>query len=382
VWVRVTLADVADMNHMPATGQCGFDCYLGAFGEQRFVGVTKYDHHKTEYKQCLFSVSERAMRHVTLIFPLYMGVKEVLVGVESDAELQAPLPYESDDRVVIYGTSITQGGCAARPGMATLNIISRRINREFINLGFSGSGRGEPEVARTIATIERSALFVMDYEANCGDVERMRATFPEFVRILRDAHPNVPILTFSRFIYATEFLDPEAYRMRLERKEIQRSHVEHLREAGDTNVHFVDGESFLGEPGTEGTVDGVHLQEPSGGTMSSRKRDVTDFQKKVYDATSRIPKGRVSTYALVAKAIRCGSARAVGQALRRNPFAPEVPCHRVIASDLSIGGFGGQTSGPRIRKKLGLLKREGVRFENGRLAEPARVYRFERKRRR
>ena len=258
VWVRVTLADVADMNHMPATGQCGFDCYLGPPGEQRFVGVTKYDHHQVQYEQALFSIRDRSMRHVTLNFPLYMGVKEVLVGIEQDADVQPPLLYDSDGRIVIYGSSITQGGCAARPGMSCSNIISRRINREFINVGFSGSGRGEPEVARTIATIERPALFVLDYEANCGEVERLRETFPEFIRILREAHPTTPVLGVSRFIYATEFLDDEQKRLRLERKEIQRATIQTLRTRGDENVHFVDGERFLGGPGAEGTVDGVH----------------------------------------------------------------------------------------------------------------------------
>ncbi|MCK5801705.1 MAG: MGMT family protein, partial [Lentisphaeria bacterium] len=70
----------------------------------------------------------------------------------------------------------------------------------------------------------------------------------------------------------------------------------------------------------------------------------------------------------------CRSFQAVGQALRRNPFAPEVPCHRVIASDLGIGGFGGETSGEKIRRKLDLLESEGVRFHDGKLAEPCRVH--------
>jgi methylated-DNA-[protein]-cysteine S-methyltransferase len=106
---------------------------------------------------------------------------------------------------------------------------------------------------------------------------------------------------------------------------------------------------------------------------------VTPFQATVYATTKRIPKGRVTTYALLAKAIRCGSPRAVGQALKHNPFAPEVPCHRVIASDLRIGGFGGETAGAKVRRKLRMLADEGVRFENRRLAEPDRVFRFERR---
>ncbi|MCX7819647.1 MAG: MGMT family protein [Kiritimatiellae bacterium] len=87
----------------------------------------------------------------------------------------------------------------------------------------------------------------------------------------------------------------------------------------------------------------------------------------------RIPRGRVATYAQVARAAGCASPRAVGQALRRNPFAPHVPCHRVIASDGRAGGFAGQQHGAALRRKLALLRREGVTFRRGRLADPNRL---------
>lgn len=103
---------------------------------------------------------------------------------------------------------------------------------------------------------------------------------------------------------------------------------------------------------------------------------VTAFQRRVYDALRRVPAGRVTTYKRLAEAVGCRSPRAVGQALRRNPFAPEVPCHRVIAADLTPGGFGGRRGGAAARRKQRLLAAEGVRFRNGVLAEPERVYRF------
>ena len=103
----------------------------------------------------------------------------------------------------------------------------------------------------------------------------------------------------------------------------------------------------------------------------------TPFQMRVYDALREVPRGYVTTYGLLARRIGCGSARAVGGALRRNPFAPEVPCHRVIASGGTVGGFQGRRAGPAIRRKLDLLRGEGVCFdETGRLADPARLYRF------
>lgn len=92
---------------------------------------------------------------------------------------------------------------------------------------------------------------------------------------------------------------------------------------------------------------------------------VTVFQQRVYDATRKIPQGRVMTYGELARRIGCGSARAVGQALRVNPFAPEVPCHRVVAADGSLTGFYGKRDAAAFAKKRRLLEAEGVRFTPG-----------------
>lgn len=102
---------------------------------------------------------------------------------------------------------------------------------------------------------------------------------------------------------------------------------------------------------------------------------VTKFQKRVFKAVLLVPEGFVTTYAYLADFINCGSARAVGQALRCNPFAPDVPCHRVIASDLTIGGFQGSRAGEPVKRKLQLLAREGVLFaEDGKLKDANRVF--------
>ncbi len=103
---------------------------------------------------------------------------------------------------------------------------------------------------------------------------------------------------------------------------------------------------------------------------------VTPFQAQVYEAVKRIPRGWVSTYHLVAKAIGCGSAQAVGQALRANPFAPHVPCHRVIASNGTLGGFRGSRHAAACQRKRQLLAQEGILFRQGRLADPTRIFTF------
>jgi lysophospholipase L1-like esterase len=256
--IRVRLTGLAGMNHMPATGQCGFDCYLGPAGNVRYCSTTKYDHTQRTYEVALYNFPGTEMRHVTLFFPLYQGVEEVSLGLVHGSDVRPPVPFRNDRRVVVYGTSITQGGCAARPGTAYTNILSRRLNVEFINLGFSGSGRGEPEVAETIAQISRPACFVLDYEANCVSTPLLRETFPRFIEILRRAHPYVPILAVSRIPFAGEVFSADARHGREERRDLQRQVVESLRDQGDRLVFFKDGQELLGLDFDECTVDGSH----------------------------------------------------------------------------------------------------------------------------
>ncbi len=107
------------------------------------------------------------------------------------------------------------------------------------------------------------------------------------------------------------------------------------------------------------------------------ERPPTPFEEKVYDALQLVPKGKITTYGLMARYLSCGSPRAIGQALKRNPFAPETPCHRVVSADLTIGGFFGTTTGTPIHRKRLLLEKEGVVFlENGSI-DPSCCYRFD-----
>ncbi len=105
--------------------------------------------------------------------------------------------------------------------------------------------------------------------------------------------------------------------------------------------------------------------------------DVSPFRRKVYLALMSVPAGKVTTYGALAAAVGCRSPRTVGQALRHNPFAPQVPCHRVIASDGSLGGFQGHAAGGPLKKKLSLLKSEGVIFKDNKLADPGRIFCFQ-----
>lgn len=106
------------------------------------------------------------------------------------------------------------------------------------------------------------------------------------------------------------------------------------------------------------------------------QRPPTAFENRVYEAIRQIPRGKVTTYGLLARHLQCGSPRAVGQALRRNPFAPATPCHRVVGSDFHLGGFHGETDGPAIREKIRLLKQEGVPIIDGARIDPCCCHEF------
>ena len=257
--VRVKLIGPAYMSHMSAIAQCGIDCYIGDHGEMKFCNASIFEPFDSEYEAVLFQDFSKKMRNIVLNLPLYQGVVELTIGLSTDAQIIEAPPYKSNKKVIIYGTSITQGGCASRPGMAYTNILSRKIPYEFINLGFSGQGKGEPELARTIALIDNPALIVLDYEGNCVSTELFMQTLTEFVRIIRETHPLVPILIPSRIRYPRENLMQRFYDWRTERKKFEQELVAERRKNGGRVIFFHDGSEMLGETDFhECTVDGSH----------------------------------------------------------------------------------------------------------------------------
>ncbi|WP_230986582.1 SGNH/GDSL hydrolase family protein [Cohnella fermenti] len=255
--LSVKLTGSAEKYHMAATAQCGFDCYIGGPGKAKYASTTRFDASATQYEAVLYEDLEEETRDVTIHFPLYQGVEEVRIGVAEGAELAVPNPFASEGKLLFYGTSITQGGCASRPGMAYPSIVGRRLNRECINLGFSGNGKGEPELARLICEIESPDLLVLNYVPNVNPDE-YRETLPAFVDIVRAARPRLPILVVSGIRYAMEGLRPSLLRNRTECRNFARAFVAGRRTAGDSAISFVNGDTLLGREYEDCTVDGVH----------------------------------------------------------------------------------------------------------------------------
>jgi len=258
VSVRVSLREPGGMDHIAATGESGCDLYVAIDGRPRFYGVTRLDRKATSYEALLFEHQQHAQRAFTLNLPLYNGINEIRIGLSPDASITAPPPHASPGRIVCYGTSITQGGCASRAGMAYPNILGRLLNQEVVNLGFSGNGKGEPEVARLVADVPAPRLFLIDYDPNCPSVDHIAKTLPEFLRILRGRHRAVPILVMSRIGYAHDLLQAEQRRERDRRRDTQARIVADAQAAGDKQIFFLDGSTILGDDFEECAVDGVH----------------------------------------------------------------------------------------------------------------------------
>lgn len=249
-----------DMVNMTASGQCGFDCYIGQNDERlKFYGITKFDIKEKEYEcEIVSNLKADNVRDVLINFPLYDGVSEVEIGVEEDSIVLPPKPFDAPGKIIFYGTSITQGGCATRPGMAYTNILSRWLNREVINLGFSANGLGEYEMAELIADIHDASFIVLDYEANSGTNGRLEASLVGFIDIIRKKHPNIPILVVSRIQYLADFYDEQLLSRRNELREFQVKVVEEKKKQGDEHIYFLNGHELLDDYFDEYTVDFIH----------------------------------------------------------------------------------------------------------------------------
>jgi len=177
--------------------------------------------------------------------PLYNQTKSVQIGVPAGQTI-TPAPVRPKP-VVFYGTSITQGGCASRPGMAYTNTVGRKLNVPVINLGFSGNGQGEPELADLLCEIDAS-VYVLDPLWNMSP-DMVRDRIPPFVRKLRAAHPDTPILLVEDCTIRGNIPTGMGKVLRDVHKQLQ--------DEGIANLHFLSAEGMLG-PDDEGTVDGCH----------------------------------------------------------------------------------------------------------------------------
>lgn len=250
--IRAEMENNQLMSHITLIGQSGFDLYHRTpEGEDLFLQSFRPPMGmKTGFSSLV--KTKGGLRDYTINFPLYDGVKRLYIALKKGSILEAPTPYRFSLPVVFYGSSITQGGCASRPGNSYQGILSRRLNVDHINLGFSGNGRAEPEMGRYLAGLDMQ-VFVCDYDYNCLSPEHLVQTHKPLFETVRSAHPDLPIILISA---PTVIKEPEAYDGR---RRTVKSTYDWAVEQGDKNVYYIDGGELLaGDCWDSCTVDGVH----------------------------------------------------------------------------------------------------------------------------
>jgi len=256
--IHVESDGITRFRHMPDIGASGIDVYCEINGKYRFAGT--YHNHQQDFghEGLIAFAGPGQEREIMIHMPNYSNVVNFYIGLENGSTLDHGKKYLPGKPIVYYGSSITQGGCASRPGNAYTHIISINNNRDFINLGFSGSGRGEEIMANHIASLEMSA-FVMDYDWNAPTPEHLEATHEKFFKIIREKHPEIPVIFVTKPDYHTdEYRGGDSIVSAKRRDIIYRTYSNALN-SGDKNVKFIDGAClFKGTNPDACTVDGTH----------------------------------------------------------------------------------------------------------------------------
>lgn len=235
------------MSHMPLSGSMGLDVYVNGV----FKASIRPNNDDGGMFEGVFMPSP-GMNEIEINMPLYNGIKRMFVGLNENAELTAPKPYAIEKPIVYYGSSITQGGCASRPGNSYEGFISRWLDCDYINLGYSGNGKGEVAMAEYIAGLNMTA-FVMDYDHNAPNPEHLEVTHERFYSIIRKAQPELPILIVTK-PDCDKDLESAARRRAVIRKTYDNALM-----AGDSHVAFLDGYECFGREDRDAcTVDGTH----------------------------------------------------------------------------------------------------------------------------
>lgn len=251
------------MNHQTLVGSRGLDLYtLDDDGETwTFVNTARPNPNEATTDAIIINYMEPKMREYMLYLSLYDGIDSLYISVAPEYPVEQPvvdLP-KREKPIIFYGSSILQGGCANRPGMAHTNILERWLNRETYNFGFSGMGQLDLPVARVMAAIPDPGMVVLDMVPN-ANVEQMDTLLAKFYGIIREQHPNVPVLFIEDPDFTHSRFD-KASRKEIEKKNAcLKKHFENFKKNGEKNIYYLEGKDILGDDG-EATVDGIHFTD-------------------------------------------------------------------------------------------------------------------------
>jgi len=252
VAIKCIMPYITRYPHMPLTGTSAFDMFVDGEDGPRFHRPFKPSADIEDGYESVIKFKNRELRHFTINFPLYNPVDALYIGLQQDAAVGEGKKYRSSLPIYYYGSSITQGACASRPGNAYESIISRRMNLDFVNLGFSGNGKAEQIIADYIAE-QKMIAFVCDYDHNAPNVEYLKNTHLNFYQTFRAKQPDTPYIMMSRPDYDHDF------KASIARRDVIIDTYRYAREQGDKNVYYIDGQGiFRGPDESLCSVDGCH----------------------------------------------------------------------------------------------------------------------------
>ena len=278
VAIKVVSNPIGKTSRAGLAGSCGFDMYSEYEGESRYEGTFLPPFDIVDGFESVKDFKVPKLRTLTINFPSYSEVLKLYIGLK-DGALLAPAPkYTVEKPVVYYGSSVTQGGCAAKPGSTYQSILSRWFDCDYINLGFSGSAKGEDAITEYICNLDMS-IFVLDYDYNAPTPEHLKSTHGKMYRRVREVHPNLPIVMMTRPKYYLDELETEF-------ASIVYDTYCSAKNAGDNDVYFISGKKLLELVKDNGTVDGCHPTDSGFFSMACAIREVFEVIFKKWQANT------------------------------------------------------------------------------------------------
>lgn len=264
VAINAVMPNIGKMSHFALSGSAGFDLYEKRDGKEVYVKSFIPAFNFNGGFEGVIELGGSKMREFTINFPTYSEVSELYIGLSNNAAVLPSDPYKCEKPVVFYGSSITQGGCCSRPGNTYEGFVSRRFDIDHINLGFSGSARGEDEIAEYIKDLEMS-VFVYDYDHNAPTREHLENTHERMYNIIRKANPNLPIIIMTRPTYYPYTITEDVIKATYEKAK-----------ANGDKVYYLDGPALMATAQNEGTVDGCHPNDLGFFSMAKAVGDILE----------------------------------------------------------------------------------------------------------
>ena len=257
LFARYTLSKpTLGLPHMPATGVSGLDFYArDDDGHWKWVQVTKPAAQTVEAK--VIEGLRPGLREYCAYLPLYNGIESLEIGVPEGARFEGQGP-RSEKPIIFYGTSITHGASASRPGMVHTAILGRRLDRPVVNLGFSGNGRMDAAVGELLAQ-EEAAVYVIDCLPNMQPAD-VTAKCEPLVKQLRAAHPETPIVLVEDRRFTNSWITPLKAKFHDDNHAALKAAYERLQTAGVKGLHYIGGDHLYGDD-TEGATDASHASD-------------------------------------------------------------------------------------------------------------------------